>query len=95
MLNVTVPDGRGRRGEAATRHVTISSVVEAALAEQLKWYKIRPTAGRHGGALSAVGYPIQEETAAAAWTTRSTQLRPPDERIARAGCARWRGMSRD
>ena len=43
VLNVTVPESMAEavRHEAAAGNVTISSVVEAALAEQLKWYKIR------------------------------------------------------
>jgi hypothetical protein len=43
VLNVTVAESVAEavRHEAALRNVTISSVVEAALAEQLKWFKIR------------------------------------------------------
>jgi hypothetical protein len=68
VLNVTVPESMAEavRAEAATRNVTISSVVEAALAEQLKWYKIR------ADGLAAMeqyhrmyGYPTPEEVAAA------------------------------
>jgi hypothetical protein len=54
------------RREAALRNVTISSVVEAALAEQLKWFKIR------ADGLAAIdeeyrehGYPTPEKAAAA------------------------------
>ena len=69
VLNVTVPESVAEavRQEAATRNVTISSVVEAALAEQLKWFKIR------ADGLAAIeeeyqetGYPTPEERAAAA-----------------------------
>lgn len=68
VLNVTVPESMAEavRAEAVTRNVTISSVVEAALAEQLKWYKIR------ADGLAAIeqeyretGYPTPEEAAAA------------------------------
>ena len=68
VLNVTVPESMAEavRGEAATRNVTISSVVEAALAEQLYWYKLR------ADGLAAMeqyhrmyGYPTPEEVAAA------------------------------
>jgi len=43
VLNVTVAESVAEavRSEAAARDVTISSVVEAALAEQLRWYQIR------------------------------------------------------
>ena len=46
VLNVTVPESMAEavRGEAATRNVTISSVVEAALAEQLNGTKSAPMA---------------------------------------------------
>jgi hypothetical protein len=54
------------RHEAALRNVTISSVVEAALADQLKWFKIR------ADGLAAMdeydqeyGYATPEEKAAA------------------------------
>jgi hypothetical protein len=68
VLNVTVPESMAEavRAEAATRNVTISSVVEAALAEQLYWYKLR------ADGLAAMeqyhrmyGYPTPEEVAAA------------------------------
>ncbi len=68
VLNVTVPESMAEavREEAATRNVTISSVVEAALAEQLYWYKLR------ADGLAAMeqyhrmyGYPTPEEVAAA------------------------------
>jgi hypothetical protein len=69
VLNVTVAESVAEavRHEAAARNVTISSVVEAALAEQLKWFKIR------ADGLAAMdeyyrlhGYPTPEEEAAAA-----------------------------
>jgi hypothetical protein len=43
VLNVTVAESLAEavRQEAAIQGSTISSVVEAALAEQIKWYKIR------------------------------------------------------
>ncbi|MGH3266027.1 MAG: ribbon-helix-helix protein, CopG family [Trebonia sp.] len=68
VLNVTVPESMAEavRAAAATRNVTISSVVEAALAEQLKWDIIR------AGGLAAmdelyqqIGYPTPEQEAAA------------------------------
>lgn len=68
VLNVTVPESMAEavRHEAANRKVTISSVVEAALAEQIKWYKIR------ADGLAAIeeeyqrsGYPTPEEEAEA------------------------------
>jgi hypothetical protein len=45
VLNVTVAESVADavRREASARNVTISSVVEAALAEQLRWYQIRAT----------------------------------------------------
>jgi hypothetical protein len=55
------------RAEAATRNVTISSVVEAALAEQLKWYKIRADGLAAMEQLyREIGHPTREEQAAAA-----------------------------
>ena len=68
VLNVTVAESVADavRQEAMIRNVTISSVVEAALAEQLKWLKIR------ADGLAAIeeefqetGYPTPEEEAAA------------------------------
>ena len=68
VLNVTVAESVAEavRQEAATRNVTISSVVEAALAEQLKWFRI------HADGLAAIEeeyretrYPTPEEEAAA------------------------------
>jgi hypothetical protein len=43
VLNVTVAESLADavRQEAAVQGTTISSVVEAALAEQIKWFKIR------------------------------------------------------
>jgi hypothetical protein len=43
VLNVTVAESLAEsvRHEASVQGTTISSVVEAALAEQIKWYKIR------------------------------------------------------
>jgi hypothetical protein len=78
VLNVTVAESVAEavRLEAATRNVTISSVVEAALAEQLKWFKIR------ADGLAAMdeyyrlyGYPTaEEEAAAAAWVDEEERL---------------------
>lgn len=68
VLNVTIPESMAEavRHEAAIRNATISSVVEAALAEQIKWYKIR------ADGLAAIeeeyqrsGYPTPEEEAEA------------------------------
>jgi hypothetical protein len=71
VLNVTVPESMAEavREEAATRNVTISSVVEAALAEQLKWYKIRADGLAAMEQLyREIGHPTPEqEAAAAAW----------------------------
>jgi hypothetical protein len=71
VLNVTVAESVAEavRQEAASRHVTISSVVEAALTEQIKWFRIRAEG------LAAIdeeyrehGYPtVEEEAAAKAW----------------------------
>ena len=68
VLNVTIPESMAEavRGEAATRNVTISSVVEAALAEQLKWYKIRADGLAAMDELyQQIGYPTPEQAAAA------------------------------
>ncbi len=68
VLNVTVPESMAEavREEAATRNVTISSVVEAALAEQLKWYKIRADGLAAMDELyQQIGYPTPEQAAAA------------------------------
>jgi predicted transcriptional regulator len=68
VLNVTVDESIAEavRHEAAVRGITISSVVEAALADQIKWYKIR------ADGLAAIeeeyresGYPTPEEEAEA------------------------------
>jgi len=68
VLNVTVPESMAVavREEAATRNVTISSLVEAALAEQLKWYKIRADGLAAMDELyQQIGYPTPEQAAAA------------------------------
>jgi hypothetical protein len=68
VLNVTVPESMAEavREEAATRNVTISSVVEAALAEQLKWYKIRADGLAAMDELyQQIGYPTAEQVGAA------------------------------
>lgn len=68
VLNVTVPESMAVavREEAATRNVTISSLVEAALAEQLKWYKIRADGLAAMDELyQQIGYPTPEQVAAA------------------------------
>jgi hypothetical protein len=68
VLNVTVAESLAEavRQEAAIQGTTISSVVEAALAEHIKWFKIR------ADGLAAIeedyrenGYPTPEEEAAA------------------------------
>lgn len=68
VLNVTISESLAEevRMEAALEHTTISSVVERALAEQVRWEVIR----REGlAAIDAYyrdhGYPTDEETAAA------------------------------
>jgi hypothetical protein len=68
VLNVTVPQGMAEavRAEAASQGVTISSVVEAALAEQLKWYKIRAEGlAAMEELFQEIGYPTPAEVAAA------------------------------
>lgn len=68
VLNVTVPESMADavRAEAATRSVTISSVVEAALAEQLYWYKLRADGLAAMDQLHRMyGYPTPEQVAAA------------------------------
>lgn len=71
VLNVTVAESVADavRREAAHRQVTISSVVEAALAEQLKWYQIRADGLAAMDELyREIGHPTAEdEAAAAAW----------------------------
>jgi hypothetical protein len=69
VLNVTVAESVAEevRSEAAARGVTISSVVEAALAEQLYWYKIRADGLAAMAELyREIGEPTPEEAAAAA-----------------------------
>ncbi|HEX3488621.1 MAG TPA: ribbon-helix-helix protein, CopG family [Streptosporangiaceae bacterium] len=72
VLNVTVPESMAEavRAAAASRNVTISSVVEAALAEQLKWFRIRADGLAAMDQLyQQIGYPTpEEEAAAAAWS---------------------------
>jgi hypothetical protein len=78
VLNVTVAESVASavRQEAAALGTTISSIVEAALAEQLKWFKIR------ADGLAAIeeeykerGYPTPEEEAAAeAWVDEAERL---------------------
>jgi hypothetical protein len=69
VLNVTVAESLADlvRQEAALQGSTISSVVEAALAEQIKWFKIRAdglAAGQEE--YEEMGYrPTPEEEAAA------------------------------
>jgi hypothetical protein len=68
VLNVTVPASMAEavRSAATSRNVTISSVVEAALAEQLKWYKIRADGLAAMDELyQQIGYPTPEQVAAA------------------------------
>jgi hypothetical protein len=68
VLNVTVPESMAEavRSAATSRNVTISSVVEAALAEQLKWYKIRADGLAAMDELyQQIGYPTPEQVAAA------------------------------
>jgi hypothetical protein len=69
VLNITVPESMAQavREEATSRKVTISSVVEAALAEQLYWYKLRADGLAAMDELyQQIGYPTPEEEAAAA-----------------------------
>lgn len=68
VLNVTVPESMAQavREAAATQNVTISSVVEAALAEQLKWDIIRADGLAAMDKLyQQIGYPTPEQVAAA------------------------------
>lgn len=68
VLNVTVPESMAEavRAEAASRDATISSVVEAALAEQLKWYKILADGRAAMQEYHRIyGYPTPGEVAAA------------------------------
>ena len=68
VLNVTVAESLAEavRQDAAIRNVTISSVVEAALAAQIKWYKIRADGLAAMDELyQEIGYPTPEEEAAA------------------------------
>jgi hypothetical protein len=69
VLNVTVAESLADsvRQEAAIRGTTISSVVEAALAEQIKWFKIRADGLAAGEEeYEEMGYrPTPEEEAAA------------------------------
>jgi hypothetical protein len=69
VLNITVPESMAQavREAATSRKVTISSVVEAALAEQLYWYKLRADGLAAMDELyQQIGYPTPEEEAAAA-----------------------------
>jgi hypothetical protein len=78
VLNVTVAESVAEavRHEAALRNVTISSVVEAALAEQLKWFKIRADGlaamdeydQRYGSATP------EEKAAATAWVDEEDRI---------------------
>jgi hypothetical protein len=68
VLNVTVTESVADavRRQAAALNVTISSVVEAALAEQLKWFKIREDGlAAMDEYYQLYGYPTPEEEAAA------------------------------
>jgi hypothetical protein len=68
VLNVTVAESLADavRHDAAARGTTISSVVEAALAEQIKWEKIRADGLAAMNELyEEIGYPTAEEEAAA------------------------------
>jgi hypothetical protein len=68
VLNVTVAESLAEsvRQDAATRNVTISSIVEEALAAQIKWYKIRADGLAAMEELyQEIGYPTAEEEAAA------------------------------
>ena len=68
VLNVTVAESLADavRQDAAIRNVTISSVVEEALAEQIKWFKIRADGLAAMEELyQEIGYPTAEEEAAA------------------------------
>jgi hypothetical protein len=64
VLNVTVAESLADavRQDAAIRNVTISSVVEEALAEQIKWFKIRADGLAAMEELyQEIGYPSAEE----------------------------------
>ena len=68
VLNVTVAESLADavRHDAAARGTTISSVVEAALAEQIKWEKIRSDGLAAMNELyEEIGHPTAEEEAAA------------------------------
>jgi hypothetical protein len=68
VLNVTVAESLADavRQDAAIRNVTISSIVEEALAAQIKWFKIRADGLAAMDELyQDIGYPTAEEEAAA------------------------------
>jgi hypothetical protein len=68
VLNVTVAESLADavRQDAAIRNVTISSIVEEALAAQIKWFKIRADGLAAMDELyQEIGYPTAEEEAAA------------------------------
>ena len=78
VLNVTVAESVAEavRREATARKTTISSVVEAALAEQVRWYKIRTDGLAAMDELyQDIGRPTPEEEAAAdAWVDEGQRL---------------------
>jgi predicted transcriptional regulator len=68
VLNVTVAESLAEavRQLAAIRGTTISSIVEAALAEQIKWHRIREDGlAAAEEEYAETGYPTPEERAAA------------------------------
>lgn len=78
VLNVTVAESVAEavRREAAARHVTISSVVEGALAEQVRRYKIRADGlAAMDDLYQDIGSPTAEQEAAAdAWVDEVQRL---------------------
>jgi hypothetical protein len=77
VLNVTVAESVADaiRSRAAVDGVTISSIVEAALARELEWYKIRADGLAAMDELyQKIGPPTaEEEAAAAAWVDNANR----------------------
>jgi hypothetical protein len=68
VLNVTVAESLADavRQDAAIRSVTISSIVEEALAAQIKWFKIRADGlAAMEEVYQEIGYPTPEQEAVA------------------------------
>jgi hypothetical protein len=78
VLNVTVAESIADaiRRRAAVDGVTISSIVEAVLARELEWYKIRANGLAAMDELyQQIGRPTaEEEAAAAAWVDNANRL---------------------